>query len=95
MTLRIGVLETLLELHGVHSLKAKRGVIKSLLHKIRQTHQASVAEVSHQDLWDLAGIGVVVAGNEPAALQRRLQKILDEIENDGRVQVADYQTEIL
>nr|CRH07744.1 conserved protein of unknown function [Candidatus Magnetococcus massalia] len=92
----IGVLEAQLDLPGVHSLKQKRGLIKGLLQRIHKKHHAAVAEVAHQDQWQSAGVGCALVGNEPAALQRRLQKILDSIEDDSAgVVLVDYQTDII
>ena len=48
-----------LHVHGSHSLKEKRHVVKTLTASLRQKFNVSVAEVAHQDLWQRAAIGIV------------------------------------
>lgn len=50
-------------LGDVHSLKAKRAVVRPLVAELRRRFEVSVAETSHQDLHRRAGIaaGVVAA----------------------------------
>ena len=52
----IGVVSWELEVYGAQSLKEKRSVVKSLLDRLRQRHNVSVAETDHQDLWQRAEI---------------------------------------
>ncbi len=93
--MRIGIMELRLNLPGVHSLKQKRGIVKSLLAQSRNRFQVAAAEVAHQDHWRTAGLGFALVGNDASLLQSRLAKLLDFIENGGQGVVADYQVEIL
>ncbi|MEO5338940.1 MAG: DUF503 domain-containing protein [Magnetococcus sp. MYC-9] len=93
--MRVVVMELQLNLPGSHSLKEKRGVVKSLLDRVRQRFQLAVAEVSHQDHWQMAGLGFAAIGNEVAPLQGRMQKVIDFIESDASGVVVDYRVEFL
>ncbi len=87
-----------LELHipGNGSLKGKRQVIKSLMARLRNEFNVSVAEVGAQDRWQSAIIGVVcVSSNQNYAhgLLSRVARWVEETRLD--CELVDYQIEIL
>jgi len=45
------------------SLKGKRRVIKSIIARLQNKYNVSVAEVDNQDLWQLATLGVTCVSN--------------------------------
>ena len=45
------------------SLKGKRQVIKSIIARLHNKYNVSVAEVDNQDLWQLATLGVTCVSN--------------------------------
>ena len=45
------------------SLKGKRQVIKSIQQRLHNRFNVSVAEVEHNDLWQLAGIDIAAVAN--------------------------------
>jgi uncharacterized protein YlxP (DUF503 family) len=65
-----------LRIRDVHSLKAKRHVVKALTNGIRSTFNVSVAEVEHQDLWQRAAIAVAIVGGQ----EYHLRKVMHEVE---------------
>jgi uncharacterized protein YlxP (DUF503 family) len=46
-----------------HSLKGKRQVIKSIITRLQNKFNISVAEVDNQDLWQLSTLGVACVSN--------------------------------
>jgi len=87
-----------LELHipGNGSLKGKRRVIKSLMARLRNEFNVSVAEVGAQDLWQSAIIGVVCVSSDQRyahGLLTRLVHWIEEIRLD--CDLVDYTIEIL
>lgn len=93
--MRIGILELHLDLPGLHSLKEKRGIIKTLLNRVRNDFQVAAAEVAHQDLWQSAGLGFAAIGNDAAALQSRLHKVVNAIEAGGYGVVVDFRIDVI
>lgn len=92
---RVGLLEVRLALHGVGSLKEKRGIIKSLLERTRNRFHVAVSEVGSQDVWGSADVGVAAVSGDAVWLQGRMEKVVRFIESEGRAVVVDYRVEIL
>lgn len=89
----IGLLTIHLHLHGVASLKVKRGIVKSVVERLRNRFNASVAETAAQDSKRLAVIGVAVISNEGTHLNEQLDKIVNFVVNDGRTVVGQIHRE--
>ncbi len=81
-----------LRIPGCRSLKQKRHVVKSLTNALRSTHNVSVAEVDHHDLWQRAAIGVAAVGGQ----EYHLRKVLHEVEKlvERRAEVEVIRTEL-
>lgn len=73
----IGTIECSCRIPAAASLKDKRRVVKSVLTRIRNRYNLSVAEVAHQD--DIQTVGIGMAG--VANAQRRVEKVLDDALN--------------
>ena len=71
-----------LQLFGVDSLKAKRGLVKSLLSRLPNHFNVAVAEVDCHDVWQTAVIALVTVGVDGGLLHSRLEKMVSWIENN-------------
>ena len=89
----VGVLRLDLHLHGVHSLKEKRGVVRRLLARCRNRYPVSAAEVGHQDLWQRTLIGVALVSSSEAVIAPILERLEDELH--GEAEVIDVALEYL
>ncbi|MBF0107663.1 MAG: DUF503 domain-containing protein [Magnetococcales bacterium] len=92
---RIGLLEIRLGLHGIGSLKEKRGVLKGLIERTRNRFHVAVAEVGSQDVWGTADLGVAAVSADAVWLQGLLDKIVQFIDTEGKAVIVDYRVEIL
>lgn len=93
--MRVVVMELRLDMPGVRSLKEKRGIVKSVLERVRNRFQVAVAEVAHQGHWQTAGLGFAAIGNDATVLQSRIQKVVQFIESDAAGVVVDFRVEFL
>ena len=93
--MHVAVMEVQLSLPGVRSLKEKRGIVKSLLARVQQRFHVAVAEVAHQDRWQMAGLGFSAIGNDVAVLQRRMHKVELFIESGTMGGIVDFRVEFL
>jgi uncharacterized protein YlxP (DUF503 family) len=73
----IGWLELDILLGDVHSLKAKRSIVRPLVADLRRTFTVSAAETGSLDLHRRAGVGVSVV----AADSHYIIEVLDKIED--------------
>jgi len=75
-------------LGDVHSLKAKRSVVRPLIEQIRRRYGVTVAEVGHLDLHRRAAVGVGLV----AANRDHITEVLDAIE---RLVASNPETQLL
>ncbi len=77
---KIGICELDLHLPGVASLKEKRGIIKSMLNKMRKQFNVSTAEVAYQDVWQSSKIAITTVSPSSQVIHKRMQTIIKWIE---------------
>jgi uncharacterized protein YlxP (DUF503 family) len=61
------------------SLKGKRQVIKSVQQRLHNKFNVSVAEVEHNDVWQLAGIAICCVSNSRSHANEVLSKAADYV----------------
>lgn len=91
----IGLLEMELHLPDAQSLKDKRQPLRSILTRVRQNHNVSIAEVAHQNEWQRAALAVVGVNTERASMERTLDRIVREVEETEGVVCAKEQRQWL
>jgi len=92
----IGLVTIDLEIPASVSLKDKRRVIKSVITRVRNTFNVSIAEVGHQDHWQLATLAVVCVSTDTGYAHGLLEKVVRHVERMhlGLV-LLDYETELI
>ncbi|MBN2331914.1 MAG: DUF503 domain-containing protein [Deltaproteobacteria bacterium] len=93
--MHVGVCQVELFLPENRSLKGKRRVLKSLIQRIRNTFNVSVAETGGHDDWQRSVLALTIVSKDQAYVNRGLDKILDFIEDAGTVVVGDSSLEIV
>ncbi len=93
--MKVGILTVELHLNESMSLKDKRRVIRRLKDRVRNTFNASVAEVGEMDKWQKAVLGIVVVSNNGKHLSGYLDSIMNFIFNENRSMVLDYTVEVI
>ncbi len=84
-----------LHVHGSQSLKQKRGVVRSIIQRVRNRFNVSVAEVGGQDTWQIAELGLATTATDAVTARRRLEKACDFIENLHLAEVLDQEIQVL
>jgi uncharacterized protein YlxP (DUF503 family) len=84
-----------LRLHDCRSLKAKRKVVKSMISRLRNNFNASVAEVGSNDIYQKAEIGFSLVGNDTALINSKIDKIFNLAEDMGLAEIVDTEMEII
>ncbi len=97
----IGSLKVSLNLQDCHSLKEKRQIIRSVIEKLKHQYNIAISETNHQDLWQLAELGIVTVNSSAQFNGQLLEKIMNYILiQQGNFQVIshhinNYQVKIL
>ncbi|HEU4328202.1 MAG TPA: DUF503 domain-containing protein [Roseiflexaceae bacterium] len=92
----IGSCRITLYLPGVHSLKEKRSIVKSVLMRLRNEFNVATAEVDAQDNHQRAVLGVVCVSASGDYVQGLLDAVIRWIEEHRPdAPVLDYDIELL
>lgn len=93
--MKIGVGQLKLRLFDVRSLKGKRKIVKSMIRRIDNAFNVSIAEVDLNDSHDWAVIGFSIVGNDSRRINSKLDKIIDMADDMGIAMIADSSIEII
>ena len=93
--MRIGVCELELFIGSSASLKEKRFVVKSIKDHVRHRFNVSIAEVDHQDKWQLAGLGMTTVVTDEKIARHTFDEIFRWIESRGEAEVIKQNVRIL
>ena len=93
MVVGIGIIT--FRLHDCRSLKGKRKVVKSIISRMRNSFNASVAEVGSNDIHQRAEIGFTLVGNDKALINSKTDKIFNMVEDLGLAEIIDTEMEII
>lgn len=92
----IGTCTITLYLPGVHSLKEKRSIVKSLLARMRNQFNIAAAEVDAQDAHTRAIIGIACVSSSGEYARGQIDAVLRWIEQERPdIPISDYEIEIL
>jgi uncharacterized protein YlxP (DUF503 family) len=92
----IGVGYVTIHIHDSQSLKDKRRVVRSLVERMRQRFNASVAEVDRLDSWQVAGIGFACVSNSGAHVDQMLAEIVRFVESNVALgSLGEVSTELI
>ena len=91
----VGVGQIRLRLFDVRSLKAKRKIVKSMIARIRNAFNVSIAEIDLNDSHDWAQIGFTIVGNDHRVVNAKLDKIIRMADDLGLAMISDSSIEII
>ena len=81
-------------LHGNHSLKGKRRIVRTLKDRLKNRFNVSVAEKGNQDVWQSLHMGIVAVNSDPKYLEGQVNRVVDAIEKMHLAEITDCQTQI-
>lgn len=92
----IGSCTITLHIPAARSLKEKRQVVKSVLARVRNEFNVSIAEVDAQDLWQRAVLGVACVSSSQQYAHSQLEAVVRFIEQQRPdVPLLGYEIELL
>ena len=91
-----GVCKIKLHIPENQSLKDKRRVIKSIISRLRNQFNISVAEVDDNDLWQVATLGISYVSNNDQHVDETMNKVINFIvHNYPEAEIVNHEIEIL
>ncbi len=93
--MQIGICTIQLGIPDTFSLKDKRNICSSLFIRVRKNFNVSIAETLKQDSYRESVITIVTVNTNKSHLYRTLSKVVEFIEQDKRVNIQNYTTEVL
>lgn len=91
----VGAAVVEIHVHESQSLKAKRGVVRSIAGRLRNRFNLSVSEVGGQGTWQRAVIGLSMTGSEEIPLRRALERAVSAIEGMHLAEVVASEIEMI
>jgi len=91
----VGICIITFRIHECRSLKEKRRVVKSLIRKVQNSFNASVAEVGSHDIYQKAEIGFSLVGTDQRVINSKSDKILNMLDATGLAEIIDSELEII
>ena len=91
----VGLLSLEIYIPDSRSLKDKRQVLKSLLAHLRNNFNISAAEVDNHDIWRTATIGIAIVATDNRYANEVLDKVVDHIQSEPRVDLGHYEIEMM
>ncbi|WP_406541497.1 DUF503 domain-containing protein [Clostridium ljungdahlii] len=93
--MKILLMKITLRASWVHSLKEKRMVVKSIVQKLKNKFNVSVAEVDEQDVHQMIVIGAAGICGTSAQVDSTMENIITFVENNTDAEIIDIQKKML
>jgi uncharacterized protein YlxP (DUF503 family) len=91
----VGVAVVEIHVHDSQSLKAKRGVVRSIAARVRQRFNCAVAEVGGQGTWQRAVLALSAVGSARPEVRRVLERAVAFVEDLHLAEVIGSDVELL
>ena len=92
----VGIARIRMRLPETLSLKAKRGIVKSICGRIMGKFAVACAEVEDQDSWQLTEIGIACVSNERGHADSVLSHVINFVESSRLdCEIIDVETELV
>ncbi|NMA01314.1 MAG: DUF503 domain-containing protein [Clostridia bacterium] len=90
----IGTITFKIHIPYAHSLKEKRSVVKSIIAKIQNKFNLSVAEIDLQNQWQFALIGVAMIANKTKIIEQQITRVIEFLDKQTEFEVIEIKTDI-
>lgn len=91
----VGILNLSLLIQGSNSLKEKRMVLHSLKARLRNNFNVAVTQIGAEDKWQKAILTVVGVEKDRNNMNSILSAVVNFIERFNRIELIDYEMELI
>lgn len=92
--MKIIVMKINLRANWVHSLKEKRMIVKSILAKIRNKFNVSIAEIDNQDVHQSIVIGISGIALDTKIADSLIEKIINFIDENCEAEIMQIESQV-
>lgn len=89
--MKVLLLKITLRASWVHSLKEKRMVVKSIVQRLKNKFNLSVAEVAEQDIHQIIVIGIAAICGSSAQVDSTMENVINFVEGNTDAEIIDIQ----
>lgn len=89
--MKVLLMKITLRASWVHSLKEKRMVVKSIVQKLKNKFNLSVAEVAEQDIHQTVVIGIAAICGSSAQVDSTMENVINFVEDNTDAEIVDIQ----
>jgi len=93
MVVGVGIID--IWIHESKSLKAKRGVLKSIIRRTQNRFNVSIAEIGENDHWKKGRIGFGIVGNDRRFVNGKIDNVLQFVQDMHLAEVLKTRVEIV
>lgn len=94
--MHVGICKIRFRLPENETLKGKRQVIKSVMARVQNKFNVSIAEVDDNEVWQIATLGVACVSNDGRHANEVLSRVVDFVgETRFEIEMLDYQIDIM
>ncbi len=94
-TMHVGICRLWLEMPENASLKDKRQILRSVIQRVRNRFQVSIAEVDAQNQWTKACLGIAVVSGDAQHANEVLSKVVAFIQESRLdAELFDYELDV-
>ena len=86
----VSMMQFIMELHGITSIKEKRRVVKSLKDRLYKKFRVTASEVDLQDSLGFTQIGIALVSNSKSFGESVMNKAIDFVDAQGVGRLQDY-----
>ncbi|MFL0245683.1 DUF503 domain-containing protein [Candidatus Clostridium stratigraminis] len=89
--MKVLLLKVTLRASWVHSLKEKRMVVKSIVQRLKNKFNLSVAEVAEQDIHQIIVIGIAAVCGSSAQVDSTMENVINFIEGNTDAEIINIE----
>lgn len=91
----VGILRIEFRVQDNRSLKGKRKIVRSMVDKVKNKFNVSVAEIGSNDKWQKIELGISTVGNDRRHVDSSLNNVLNYLDALYLADIVDSEMEIL
>lgn len=82
-------MELSFRIYDSYSLKDKRSTMKSILKRMHQKYNVSIAEISQQEIWNVGCVGVAAVSSSALLARKIVDQVMKQMEEEYEIEIFE------